>query len=358
MAAHLPVGFTLDQEQPQQADGLPPGFKLDSKLSPPKYEGWGSILDKAAYRVGGAATDALAGKVPPEVAGAAGYLANVGTQAIPTILGAGIGKATEPVQKELARGLMRSAIKSSAGNLERGKVPAAVETMLKEGHSPTNAGIAGMREKVSALTSEADKILAPSRKLIDLGGANQNVAGVADKARAATMGVRDAETATDVGRQLMSHPAVDPLGTMSVQAAQAMKQANYKSLGDAAYGMGLKPAAERDALKAVTAALKKNIERAEPAVAPINKRTSDLVNAIKVSQRRALMEGNKDIVPLGASVATALQNPIAAAGLYANSSAAVKAMLARMLYTGGGATATAAGATAGGVIGAESGRSD
>ena len=156
----------------------------------------------------------------------------------------------------------------------------------------------------------------------------------------------------------MSHPSVDPLGTMSVQAAQAMKQGNYKALGDAAYGMGLKPAAERDAIKAVTAALKKNIERAEPAVAPINKEVSDLMNAIKVSQRRALIEGNKDIVPLGSSVATALNNPVAALSLYANSSAAVKAMLARMLYTGGSTTASGLGAAAGGLSGYESGRNE
>ena len=315
-------------------------------------------IEKGAYAGGGAVTDALAGKVPPEVAGGAGYLTNVATQALPVIGGAALGSATKPAMQGAGRGLMRSAIKASAGNLEKGKVPAAVETMLKKGYSPTNAGIAGMREKVSALTSEADKILSPSNKLIDLAGANQNVARVADKARAATMGMKDADTALDVGRQLMSHPSVDPLGTMSVQAAQAMKQGNYKALGDAAYGMGLKPAAERDAIKAVTAALKKNIERAEPAVAPINKEVSDLMNAIKVSQRRALIEGNKDIVPLGSSVATALNNPVAALSLYANSSAAVKAMLARMLYTGGSTTASGLGAAAGGLSGYESGRNE
>ena len=332
------------------------GAAPNEKISPPKYEGWGSLLDRAAYRVGGAATDALAGNVPPEVAGGAGWLANVATQAIPTVLGGALGSATKPAQQSLARGLMRSAIKPSAANLEKGKVPAAVETMLKGGYSPTNAGVASMRDKIAKLTADADKVIAPSKKVIDLAGATQNVAGVADKARAATMGVRDADTALDVGRQLMNHPSVDPLGTMSVQAAQAMKQANYKALGDAAYGTGLKPMAERDAIKALTAALKKNIERAEPSVAPINKEISGLVNAVKVSQRRALMEGNKDIVPLGASVATALHNPVAALGLYANSSAAVKAMLARMLYKGGGAAATTAGATTGAVIGAESGR--
>ena len=314
-------------------------------------------IQKGAYEAGGVVTDmgARAG-LPPEVSGGAGYLANVGAQAIPALLGGALGSASKPTQQSLARGLMKSAIKPSAANLEKGKVPAAVETMLKGGYSPTNSGVAAMRAKISGLSADVDKVIAPSKKAIDLARATQNVSGVADKARSATMGVRDADTALEVGKQLMSHPSVDPLGTMSVQAAQAMKQANYKSMGDAAYGMGLKPAAERDAIKAITAALKKNIESAEPAVAPINAEISDLLNAVKVSQRRALMEGNKDIVPLGASVATALSNPVAALGLYANSSAAVKAMLARMLYSGGGAGATAAGAAAGGIIGAESGR--
>jgi len=134
-----------------------------------------------------------------------------------------------------------------------------------------------------------------------------------------------------------------------------MKQANYKNLGDAAYGMDLKPAAERDALKELTRALKEGIEKAEPGVVASNQKIADLVNAIKVSQRRALIEGNKDIVPLGASVATALSNPVAALGLYANSSAAVKAALARLLYSGSKAIPQAAGAAIGGAVGAESG---
>ena len=325
-----------------------------SKIAPPAFEGYGSLLDKAAYRIGGGATDMLAGKVPPEVAGGAGWLANVATQAIPTILGGYAGSMAEKPAQAMGRSLMKSAIKPSVAH--KAKAPAAIETMLKGGYSPTNAGMEAMRDKMASLVSQADDVIAPSKKAIDLSRALQNVSGVADKARAGTIGVREADTALDVSRQLLAHPAVDDLGTMSVQAAQAMKQANYKSMGDAAYGMGLKPAAERDALKAATAGLKTNIERAEPAVAPINAQISELVNALKVSSRRAAMEGNKDIVPLGASVATALHNPVAALGLYANSSAAVKAMLARMLYTGGGATGTATGATLGAALGAESGR--
>ena len=302
----------------------------------------------AAYELGGKITDATGSPM-------AGYLTNVAAQALPTVVGAFGGSTVgKPIMEGAARGAMKSAIKPLVAH--QAKAPAAIETMLKGGYSPTNSGVAAMSDAVRKLAAEADAVIAPSNKVIDLARALQNTNSVAAKASAATTGLSDAKTAMDVGKQLMAHPSVDPLGTMSVQAAQAMKQANYKTLGDAAYGLGLKPAAERDAIKAVTAALKQNIERAEPAVAPINAKMSELVNALKVSSRRAAMEGNKDIVPLGASVATALQNPVAALGLYANSSAAIKAMLARMLYSGAKGVPAAAGGALGAAIGADSGR--
>lgn len=302
----------------------------------------------AAYELGGKVTDATGSPM-------AGYLTNVAAQALPTVVGAFGGSTVgKPLMEGAGRATMKSAIKPLVAHKD--KAPAAIETMLQGGYSPTNAGVAAMSDKVRTLASEADALIAPSTKVIDLNRALQNASGVADKARAATMGVRDADTALDVGKQLLAHPSVDAVGTMSVPAAQAMKQSNYKALGDAAYGMGLKPAAERDAIKAITAALKQNIEKAEPGVAPINKQISELVNALKVSSRRAAMEGNKDIVPLGASMATALNNPVAALGLYANSSAAIKAMLARMLYSGAKGVPAAVGGTVGGAIGAASGR--
>ena len=310
---------------------------------------------EASYALGGKVTDALAPHVSPEIAAGAGYAANVAGQALPAIVGAFGGSTVgKPLMEGSARSTMKSAIKPLVAH--QAKAPAAIETMLKGGYSPTNAGVAAMRDKIGTLTAEADALIGPSTKAIDLSRAMQNVSGVADKARAATMGMRDADTALDVGKQLMSHPAVDQLGLMSVPAAQAMKQSNYKALGDAAYGMGLKPAAERDAIKALTAALKQNIEKAEPGVAPINAKISELVNALKVSSRRAAMEGNKDVIPLAASIATAANNPAAALGLYANSSAAVKAMIARMLYSGAKGVPAAVGGTVGGAIGASSGK--
>lgn len=311
--------------------------------------------EHAAYNLGGKVTDRLAPHVSPEVAAGAGYLTNVGAQAIPTAVGMFAGGATAPVAQEGARGLMKSAIKPQVAQLKKGAVPQAIETMLEQGYSPTNAGVNAMRSKVASLADDAAAVVAPSNKVLSIEPAVQNAAKVADKSGAATMGAKDSEAVAEVVKELRSHKAVDDAGLISVQAAQKMKQGNYEKLGDAAYGMGLKPAEERDAIKAVTRALKEGIEKAEPGVSSINKKISDLVNALKVSERRALIEGNKDVMPLGASVATAVSNPVAALGLYANSSAAVKAALARMLYSGSKAIPEAIGGAVGGAVGAESG---
>ena len=57
----------------------------------------GELLNRGAYRAGGAVTDIVSGMgASPEVAGGAGYAANVGMQAIPTVLGAGAGRAVQP----------------------------------------------------------------------------------------------------------------------------------------------------------------------------------------------------------------------------------------------------------------------
>ena len=71
-----------------------------------------------------------------------------------------------------------------------------------------------------------------------------------------------------------------------------------------------------------------------------------VINALKLSTRRAATEANKDVVPLGSSVATAVNNPAVAMGLYANSSAMLKAALARALYSGGKAAGPEARAIA------------
>lgn len=123
---------------------------------------------------------------------------------------------------------------------------------------------------------------------------------------------------------------------ISVQTAQEMKQANYKKLGDEAYSYlsGQKPIAGRDAVKNITSGLREGIEKVAPEVGPLNARQSDLINAISIAERRALMDSKLSPLSLTTSMSLIHGNPLAALGMFANGSTALKAYLARALYSG------------------------
>lgn len=303
--------------------------------------GWGTGLPKATYEAGGKVAEFL-NKYPMmegKPAAAAGAATNFALNAIPAFLSGGSVQGAAPtVASAVPRAFMKSALKAPP-TTDPGKVQRAVATLLEEGYSPTNAGVTAMSQRVGELGTQVDDLIAPLKRVIPVAPVAEGIEASSKAAQAGTLGAKSADTARDVARALYQHPAVDDAGTMSVQAAQAMKKANYKELGDAAYGIGLKPAAERDALKAAARALKEGIEQVEPRVRAPNAKMQELVNALKLATRRSAVEANKDIIPLGSSVATALSNPAAALGLYANSSTAIKAALARALYGAG----TAAG---------------
>lgn len=317
--------------------------------------GFGSGISKLAYNMGDAVSSAASHFLPPEGAAALGTAANVGIEAIPSFVGGGWAGKAEGALQGAGRYFMQSAIRPLVSDLQRGKVPQAVETMLTQGYSPTNAGVAAMQNKAAEYSGQVKDILDQSNKVIPVSGASDNAAKLADKLRFGTQGPQKVEDVQNVVKQLYNHPAVDDAGLISAQDAQAMKQANYRDIGPSGYGLGLKEQTNRDSLKAITAALRQGIEDAHPEVADLNAKAGDLINAAKVSQRRALIEGNKDLLPIGAGVATALHNPAAALGLWANSSSAAKAMIARALYSGSRAIPRAVGNIAGLVAGATTG---
>lgn len=333
-----------------------PTAALAVKYSDPDSMNLGKMFDKVAYKAGGGATDlSIKAGLSPETAAKIGFVANVATQAIPMLLGGEAAKLSAPLMEASARKVMQSAIKPALGDLKAGKVAPAIETMLEQGFSPTNSGVEAMRAKAGQYMEKVDAILSPSQKMVNIAPAADNLGKQVVHASAATLGVDQVKDIQRVGNALFDHPAVSS-EWLPVQAAQAMKQANYKQMGDAAYGLGLKPATERDALKAVNAALRQGIEKVEPGVAPLNAAAAELMNAAKVSQRRALMEANKDILPLGASIATAVHNPLAGLGMYANSSAYIKSLIARMLYSGSEQIPAMGGRAIGGTMGALSGQ--
>ena len=308
-------------------------------------------VDRAAYEGGGAVTDALAPHVPPEVAAGAGYATNLATQAIPAFVGGALGSATKPTQQNLAKSLMQSAVKPTLPDIQKGKAARAIETMLKEGVNPTKGGVDKLRGMADDITPQIDLGIKDSTARISKGAVADRLRQTARSASDQVNPASDIRAIENAWTEFMQHPQLAGKTDMSVQRAQALKQGTYRALGDKPYGE--LQGASTEAQKALARGLKEEISTAVPEVAKLNARQSELINALKVSERRALMDLNKN--PAG--LALIAPNKAALTAFLADKSALFKSLLARSLYTGGGAGATAAGATAGGVIGAESGRS-
>jgi hypothetical protein len=87
--------------------------------------------------------------------------------------------------------------------------------------------------------------------------------------------------------------------------------------------------ADLEAQKGLARGLKEEIAQAVPSVAPLNAKQAELINALQVAERRALMQGNNNV----GGLAWIAHDPIAAAGFMADKSAWIKSLVARGLYT-------------------------
>ncbi len=206
-----------------------------------------------------------------------------------------------------------------------------------------------MAKKAAENDARASALIAQSPASVNKYAVADRLRPVLDSAETSPLPRSGTNTVQDAWAEFLSHPKLQGTADIPVQLAQAMKQRAYKEMGDSAYGLGLRPAAERDSLKGLARGLKEEIEGVVPEVAPINAETSAVLNAKKVAQRRAFVEANNNPVSLGTTIAAATNNPMLALSMWANSSSAAKAMLARMLYTGGKGAPTTGAATGAGL---------
>lgn len=313
-------------------------------------------FDKAAYDAGSKVTDMAAeSKLPAPLAAGLGAVANVGIQALPMFGGGEVAKVASPAFDATGKWLMRKAINPTQTDVIRGRVEPAIKTMLEQGYSPTEGGVAAMRAKVGEYMDQVKSLLDPSTARVDIVDAMQNLNKLKSKFGAGTLGEQKIAEIDSVMRSLQQHPAVRGGTSMSVQDALAMRQANDKAIGSTAYGLGLKPDAERDALKGINAALREGIATAVPGTVEPMGKASELLNAIKVSERRAAAEASKRPLPLAASIAISGYHPISTFGAIANSSSAVSGALARAAYSGQEAIPRTLGQLGGGIYGASLG---
>lgn len=297
-------------------------------------------INNAIYDAGGWVTDKASQMgASPEVAGAIGTAANVGTNLIPVEGAAGLARGAAslaaPVGNWASRKLMTMALKPTLEAHESGEAARAVDTFLNSpnrffpGHNPTIPGITDMSDKVGALGSQVKDIIANSPATISKADVYSRLGDVENKARMTVNPNGALSAIQDVGDQFLSHPLLSGSNDIPIQLAHGIKSATQQSLKD---NYGELSGAGTEAQKALARGLREEIAKAEPGAADALKQQSDLINALLVGKRRALMDQNQNF----SGLSLLADNGISGMGMLADRWAWLKSMLARGINPGSG----------------------
>lgn len=279
--------------------------------------GGGNMLTRIA---GGSVTGgASAGLVDPETT-LSGALIGGATPVV--VKGAGLaGKAISDAAKKGANKLMQSAIKPTIAQLKSGDADAAIETLLQYGISPNKKGVEKLRDLIDQKNAEITNLISGSPATVD----KRNVLNYLTDTRSTFANqvspTGDLSAIDKVADDFVAHPLY-PGNNLSVQAAQKLKQGTYKTLAKKYGQLG---GAETEAQKALARGLKDEVASAVPGVSALNAEESRLLRTLNVTERRALMELNKN--PMG--LASLASDPVSWAAFMADRSAAFKALAAR-----------------------------
>ncbi len=316
---------------PQKAAPTTLSGRVGEQFSRP---GLGELLSKGAYDIGGAVTDKLAAGGFPSIAPAAGMIANMTVEAAPAVFGGAAGSAASPVLQSAGRRLMQSAVKPTYEDLRTGKAGRAIQTMLETpGANPTRAGMDRLRGMIDDITTQVDSVLGRSLGTVDKAQVASSLQPVISRIEATNPTPNVQRRAVqDIYDEFMTNGLIPR--NIPVQQAQELKKGIYRTLGDRKYSLApFSPteAAQVAGNKGLATGLREGIEAAVPEVGPLNVAQAPLINALNVGNRRALMDGNKNVVGL-------LPLTHGGAGLSAmalDHYTLLKALAARGLYSAG-----------------------
>jgi hypothetical protein len=258
-------------------------------------------------------------------------LENLGTGAFTSALVPNAPRIAAPILGSAANRLMQSAIKPQTKYLEAGRVPAAIETMFEYGVNPTQGrtifgkGLDVIKKDVARLNSLIDDIVRTSPNVAKTNTALAEIERLRPQIIATGGDVTELDALTKFITQKQANPLLSG-EFISVPAAQEMKKGINKKIGESAY---LKDATALNLQgeKALARGLRQAIMDAAPEVAPLNALESKALNALKVSERKALNEANKDIMGLGSISPSVTQALL----FLADRNAGMKSIVARML---------------------------
>jgi hypothetical protein len=272
--------------------------------------------------VGGAAAGgASAGLVDPAQAGTG---AVVGGVLPPAVAASGwAGNLISENMRSVANRLMQSAIKPTIKQLQTGDAAIATQTLLDRGISPNAAGVNKLRDLIGGLDDEITNAISGSKATVQKAHVLNPLVETYEQFGRQVSPSADLRAIRGVADDFMSHPAYAG-DSLPVQAAQELKKGTYKALSKKYGQMG---GAEVEAQKALARGLKDEIATAVPEIAGLNAQQAKLITTLKVAERRALMELNKN--PGGLSLLA--NNPTQWAIFMADKSALFKSMAARMV---------------------------
>jgi hypothetical protein len=226
--------------------------------------------------------------------------------------------------EDSAKWLMQSALKPTLEQLKSGQAKTAVDTLLEYGINPTKKGVNILKNKIDDLNTQINERIANSTATISRNDVLTSLQKVKQRFGEQADPVSDLLAIEKTGENFAaSHPK-----QLSVQLAQKLKRGTYRALSGK---YGEEGAASVEAQKALASGLRKGIGDKVEGVNALNAEESKLLNTLEVTERRALMEMNKN--PAGIALLT--QSPEQFALFMADKSAAFKGLLARMIYKGG-----------------------
>lgn len=281
--------------------------------------------------------------------------AQEGVMQAPVLAGASLPKAAGVIGEGLqnmGREKMLKALNPSAKDFQSGKAKQAADFMVEEGHGPGTSGKAKMQDRAEALQSDLTQITQLSDKALDKGQIASALYDTFDRFERMPFARESAGAIQKIMDDFLSHPLLTGTNDLPVALAQDLKQGYYKSIGSANYGaraigeqQSLPEQAGIAAQKDLARSLKEGIARAEPEVTLLNAEESQLLNALrisnKISQREQSILTNVSKSPW--MLHAILSHPKIASVVMLNRSPAFQGMIARMEFNLGKVARAAGG---------------
>ena len=229
------------------------------------------------------------------------------------------------ILRKASESLMQSALKPTLSQLKSGQAKTAINTLLEYGINPTMGGVEKIRSKIGDINDEIATALEQSKGSVSKQNVLARTADVYNKFAQQVAPTSDLSAIESVTQDfLRNNRGLGPQDVIPVQLAQKLKQGTYKVLSGK-YGEAGSAATE--AQKALARGLKEEIATEVPGIAQLNAQESKLIDTLNVTERRALMDLNKN--PAGLSILAS--NPKAFAAFMADKSALFKSLAARAL---------------------------